>query len=50
MDYIVKAAFMAEGKQYPRGTVIKGKVVAGWLNAQALEEQGYLRRIESSKE
>jgi hypothetical protein len=50
MDYFVKSAFMAEGKQYPRGTVIKGKIVAGWLNAQILEEQGYIRRIEASKE
>jgi hypothetical protein len=49
MDYLVKQTFMAEGKTYQRGSTIKGKVVAAWLNAQILEEQGFLRRIESKE-
>jgi hypothetical protein len=49
MDYLVKQTFMADGKTYPRGSIVKGKVVANWLNGQILEDQGYLRRVESKE-
>ena len=38
---------MADGKTIQRGTVLKGKTVAKWLNYQMLEAAGYIRRIES---
>ena len=47
MDYLVTATFMAEGKTYQRGSVLKGKTVAKWVNYQALENAGYIRRVES---
>jgi hypothetical protein len=37
---------MADGKTIQRGTVLKGKEVAKWLNYQLLEAAGYIRRIE----
>jgi hypothetical protein len=46
-DYIATTTFMADGKQYLRGSIIKGKVVAKWVNYQILENAGYIRRIES---
>lgn len=51
MDYLATTTFMADGKTIQRGTVLKGKLVAKWLNYQTLEDAGYIRRIEEpSKE
>jgi hypothetical protein len=49
MDYIAMTTFMANGKQIKRGTVLKAKDVAKWMNLPMLEAGGYLRRIESSE-
>jgi hypothetical protein len=46
-DYIATTTFMADGKTIQRGTVLKGKTVAKWLNYQMLEAAGYIRRIET---
>jgi hypothetical protein len=46
-DYIATTTFMAEGKEIRRGSIIKGKTVAKWMNFQLLEAAGYIRRIES---
>ena len=50
MDYMATTTFMAEGKEIRRGSIIKGKTIAKWMNYQALEEAGYIRRIESPGE
>jgi len=46
-DYIAITSFLADGKQILRGQVIKGKIVAKWMNYQLLEDAGFIRRIES---
>lgn len=50
MDYIVTTKFMADGKDYKRGELVKGKVVAKWMNYQVLEAQGFIKRIENPNE
>ena len=39
--------FRAEGKDIRRGTILKGKTVARWMNYLMLETAGYIRRIET---
>ena len=50
MNYIATTTFMANGTTIQRGTVLKGKDVAKWLNYQLLEAAGYIRRIEAASE
>lgn len=50
MEYLATTTFMADGKEIRRGTVLKGKVVSKWMNYQALEDAGYIRKIESPSE
>jgi hypothetical protein len=50
MDFIATTTFMAEGKQILRGSIIKGKVVAKWMNYRSLEDAGYIRKIETPTE
>jgi hypothetical protein len=49
MDYVALTTFMASGKTIKRGTIIKGKDAAKWVNLAMLEAGGYVRRIESSE-
>ena len=46
-DYIATTTFNADGKIIQRGSILKGKTVAKWLNYQLLEAAGYIRRIET---
>jgi hypothetical protein len=50
MDYIATTTFMADGKEIRRGSIIKGKTVGKWPNYQALEDAGYIRRVETPGE
>ena len=50
MDFIATTTFMAEGKKIIRGTILKGKTVAKWMNYQSLEDAGYIRKIETPSE
>ncbi len=48
-SYIATTTFMADGKTIQRGSILKGKDVAKWVNYQLLEAAGYIRKIESAE-
>jgi hypothetical protein len=50
MEYMATTTFMADGKEIRRGSIIKGKTVSKWPNYMALEEAGYIRKIETPGE